>query len=524
MKKIFLLSFFILAVITVKSQSYIKTNIYGLEYSRTKHDSALHIPSLRDTLPHGDIDTTPQIRLVNGQFYYHFGKWRQVQGSGGGTLDSSKFVLKSDLANSNDLGNDIEFRSQDPVTNDLALFELNGTSRNIVFITTFGPSNIHNTLTFDSTGFQYLDNIYAPHTSAPGWLTSKHYVDSSNFFYYGFDNDPINQLNAAINIKNNLPTYLLSTNKALTFNADLQLDSTDASIGIVTSNGNAAVSNRISSSIPNVILSSSKSGKHTTINITPTGRAQYDTHVTTSSTTWLTDKEYVDSIAGGTVISANATAQNMGFFSSYFTNLTLTGYAYNVTGTASFEWDNPLGAPISFLPTAVAITPGVYTLIVSDDSGKQAFYKIQLYPLGTIIENKESSFFNGSPITLQAGTYIPDSILTLRINGSGTYLVEYSYDIIANGATFATPGYFESGVYQTDATSTLYGLAYYEGSLPVMTTLTTPTGSALITVSKQLFVPVTTTLRITVYSKLVATPTAGNVQATSRKITAIKLY
>jgi hypothetical protein len=85
MKKLFILCILILSAITVKSQSYIKTNIYGLESNRNKIDSALHIPSLKDTLAHGDRDTSAQIRLVNGQFYYHFGKWRQVQGSGGGT-------------------------------------------------------------------------------------------------------------------------------------------------------------------------------------------------------------------------------------------------------------------------------------------------------------------------------------------------------------------------------------------------------------------------------------------------------
>lgn len=61
--------------------------LYGNEFQRVKIDSALLIPAFNDTLLHS-IDTSAQIRIINGQLMYHYGTWHNA---GAATVDLSGY-------------------------------------------------------------------------------------------------------------------------------------------------------------------------------------------------------------------------------------------------------------------------------------------------------------------------------------------------------------------------------------------------------------------------------------------------
>lgn len=84
MKKIIILTLLVCFTLTAKSQGYIFPNtIYGIEWYRNKIDSALNIPTIKDTANKQSRDTTNLIGIYKGKFYYYFGhKWNLAGGQG----------------------------------------------------------------------------------------------------------------------------------------------------------------------------------------------------------------------------------------------------------------------------------------------------------------------------------------------------------------------------------------------------------------------------------------------------------
>lgn len=79
--------------ITANAQYYIFPNsIYGIKWYRIKADSALNIPTIKDTAKVQSIDTTNLIGVYKGKFYYYFGhKWNLA--GGGGSINPNSDLL-----------------------------------------------------------------------------------------------------------------------------------------------------------------------------------------------------------------------------------------------------------------------------------------------------------------------------------------------------------------------------------------------------------------------------------------------
>jgi hypothetical protein len=95
---------------------------------------------------------------------------------GGGTLDSSKFVLKSDVNNVTNLGTQVGLLSQTTFNNSFAQFLLSPESDLIQL--TLDKSLLSSRLDFNYSGLSYGANYGARNTSNSRWLPDKRYVDS----------------------------------------------------------------------------------------------------------------------------------------------------------------------------------------------------------------------------------------------------------------------------------------------------------------------------------------------------------
>jgi hypothetical protein len=116
-------------------------------------------------------------------------------------------------------------------------------------------------------------------------------------------------------------------------------------------------------------------------------------------------RHYAPGGGGGTGVSlfVSPTATNHNALDVLTTTVTLTATAYNNTGTVAYEWLNPLGSTISFTNTALATSPGIYTVMASDDVGT-ATNQIVVYTNYT--SSWQSMFYSNTQATVQNPKWI----------------------------------------------------------------------------------------------------------------------
>jgi hypothetical protein len=489
---------------------------------------------------------------------------------GGGVIDTTKLVTKYGLNNgltSPSSFNTLLFNNFEFLADIYDPLNINNRNRLSVGSTNISLSSNVVQYIIDSTGMHAIGNYSFQNSFNPRWIPDKNYVDSvvsnGSFLHLSGgtltgavlfnrnttklstnarsiqDKNYIDSTNyfSATKLTGSHPQYKIkikSSNNVLDFNSigaktsnsgELKIDSTGVIMQFNSGSSTIQASRNNLTNSPAVILGvTSLLGAGQTVVLDSTGFT-YGIRQTSHNTLWIPDKFYVDSVSGGPVISVSATATNLGVITPNNASTTLTAHVNNDVGAVTYEWDAPNGSVVSLTQSVTVSTIGVYTCFAIDQSGRFAKSQISVYSSTQGNTNVEQSFTKSGGPNLQAGTYIPDSIITLRINGSGTYFVTYSYNIVSTGATFATLGYFESGLYQKDSPGTFYAFSIYLGSIPIITTETTPTGMALTHVEKSCYVVVTSSsLRVTCWSRLNTLPSVGTVSVVGININAIRLY
>jgi hypothetical protein len=221
---------------------------------------------------------------------------------GGGVIDTTKLVTKYGLNNgltSPSSFNTLLFNNFEFLADIYDPLNINNRNRLSVGSTNISLSSNVVQYIIDSTGMHAIGNYSFQNSFNPRWIPDKNYVDSTNFFQLGYDGDPT-FTNTALNIQNNISTYLLSFGKLSTNKAFIKTDSLSAGIGYSsTSNGSTNISSTITASKPRTSITAQKSIRATTINITPDEGCYYTAHSTVNKTTWIPDKFYVDSVTSG---------------------------------------------------------------------------------------------------------------------------------------------------------------------------------------------------------------------------------